>query len=156
MSTVPDLLFVAAFALSLYCVGGGAIEGFVTYPTWPHVGAAEFKGFHRVVDPRVIGWLVVPFVAATLATAALIPFGPERLPRWMPAAALTLQAITWIATLAVEVPIQRRLSRDGYSKPLLERMMRVDRLFRQLPNLALALLFVGMALVLFSSADAPS
>lgn len=136
-----------ASALSLYSVGAGALEGFIAYPSWREVGAPEFAAFHRVTDSRVVGVLVVPFSLATAATAWLAVRPPSGLPRWLPCAALAAQTVTWASTLAVEIPLQRALTRDGYSRARLDRLIRFDRLTRQLPNLALAVLSVAMTVV---------
>jgi hypothetical protein len=56
------------------------VEGFVNYRTWPLIGAAEFKAYHRAVGPRVIAFGVVPIALLVVVTAGLLWWRPQAIP----------------------------------------------------------------------------
>src|SRR5687767_5181456 len=55
-------LFLITFALVFYGMGAAAVESFVNYPTWPLIGANEFRAYHRALGPLIIGHMVVPLL----------------------------------------------------------------------------------------------
>ncbi len=46
------------FGLVLYVGGGYFVETFVNYPSWRMIGAAEFRDYHNVLQPRIITFMV--------------------------------------------------------------------------------------------------
>jgi hypothetical protein len=141
-------LFLIAFALTFYGLGASFVEGFVNYPTWHLIGVDEFRLFHQAVDPRVIGYLVIPKVVSSVLTVLLLWFRPAAIPRWAIWFAVALNAIVWISTLVIQIPIQLELSRNGLSIPLIERLRLTDLWLRQVPNISNALLFLWMMALL--------
>ncbi|HYJ06243.1 MAG TPA: hypothetical protein VEX43_14000 [Chthoniobacterales bacterium] len=141
-------LFVVTFALVFYGMGAASVESFVNYPTWPLIGANEFRAYHRALGPLIIGYMVVPLVVATLLTILLLWFRPASIPRWMIWLALVLQLVAWVSTFAIQLPIQGQLSADGLSLPLIDRLRVTSFWFRRVPNIANAFLFLGMMSVL--------
>ena len=71
ISRIPVWLFVVTFALMFYGLGASFVESFVNYPTWPLIGAAEFKAYHQALSPLVIGYMVVPMLVGTSLTLLL-------------------------------------------------------------------------------------
>lgn len=137
-------LFLLTFALVFYGMGAAAVESFVNYPTWPLIGANEFRAYHRALSPPIIGHMVVPLMVATLLTILLLWFRPAAIPRWMIWLALALQLVSWVSTFTIQLPIQGQLSADGLSVALIDRLRVTSFWFRRLPSIANALLFLGM------------
>jgi hypothetical protein len=138
-------VFLIAFALVFYGTGAALMEGFVAYPSWPLVGSAEFTQFHRFIAPRILTYLVAPLLLGTVFSILLIWFRPAAIPAWPVWTSIALQAIVWISTMAIQVPIQLRLSADGLSVPLIDRLMVTNFWLRRIPYGFCAALFVWMA-----------
>lgn len=144
-STKPSIwLFLVTFALVFYGMGAAAVESFVNYPTWPLIGANEFRAYHRALGPLIIGHMVVPLLVATILTILLLWFRPPSIPQWMVWLAIVLQLVTWVSTFAIQLPIQGQLSADGLSLPLIDRLRVTSFWFRRVPHFANAFLFLGM------------
>lgn len=144
-STKPSVwLFLITFALVFYGMGAAAVESFVNYPTWPLIGANEFRAYHRALGPLIIGHMVIPMLVTTLLNILLLWWRPASIPLWMVWLALGLQLVTWISTFAIQLPIQGELSANGLSLPLIERLRVTSFWFRRVPHFANAILFLGM------------
>jgi len=141
-------LFLITFALVFYGMGAASVESFVNYPTWPLIGANEFRAYHRALGPLIIGHMVVPLIVATLLTILLLWLRPASIPRWMIWLALGLQLVAWVSTFTIQLPIQGQLSADGLSLPLIDRLRVTSFWFRRVPNIANAFLFLWMMSVL--------
>ncbi len=120
------------------------MESFVNYPTWPLIGANEFRAYHRALSPLIIGYMVIPMFVATLLTILLLWFRPASIPRWMVWTAIVLQLVVWISTFTIQLPIQGQLSADGLSLPLIERLRVSNFWLRRVPYIANAFLFLWM------------
>jgi hypothetical protein len=137
-------LFLITFALVFYGMGAAAVESFVNYPTWPLIGANEFRAYHRALSPLIIGLMVVPILVTTVLTILLLWFRPASIPRWMVWLAIGLQLIVWVSTITIQLPIQGQLSADGLSLPLIDRLRVTSFWLRRVPATANALLFLWM------------
>ena len=137
-------LFQIAFALVFYGTGASFVESFVNYPTWRLIGANEFRAYHQALGPRIIGYMVIPMLITTLLTILLLWFRPTPIPRWAIWFAVVLQLIMWVATVAIQLPIQVQLSRDGLSLPLIERLIFTNWWLRKVPQIINAILFLWM------------
>lgn len=137
-------LFLITFALVFYGMGAASVESFVNYPTWPLIGASEFRAYHRALSPLIIGYMVVPLLIATILTILLLWFRPAAIPRWMVWLALGLQLAVWVSTFTIQLPIQGQLSADGLSLPLIDRLRVTSFWFRRVPHTANAVLFLWM------------
>ncbi len=146
-------LFLLTFALTFYGLGAASVESFVNYPTWPLIGANEFRAYHRALGPLIIGYMVIPMLLTTLLSIALLWFRPVAVPRWMVWLAVGLQLMVWISTFAIQLPIQGQLSADGLSLPLIERLRVTSFWFRRVPHTLNAFLFLGMMFALLRGAD---
>ena len=156
---ISSWLFLITFALVFYGMGAASVESFVNYPTWPLIGANEFRAYHRALGPLIIGYMVVPMMVTTVLTVLLLWFRPATIPRWMVWLAIVLQLMVWISTATVQLPIQGQLSADGLSLPVIERLRVTSFWFRRVPATANALLFLWMMCVVLrgnvrTSADA--
>ncbi len=141
-------LILITFALVFYGLGAASVESFVNYPTWPLIGANEFRAYHRALGPLIIGYMVIPMLVTTLLTILLVWLRPAGIPRWMIWLAIVLQLVVWISTVTIQLPIQGQLSANGLSLPLIERLRVTSFWFRRVPHTANAILFLWMMSVL--------
>ena len=137
-------LFLVTFALVFYGMGAASVESFVNYPTWPLIGANEFRAYHRALSPLIIGYMVVPMLVTTVLTILLLWFRPASIPRWMVWLAIGLQVVVWVSTFTIQLPIQGQLSADGLSLPLIDRLRMTSLWLRRVPSTANAFLFLWM------------
>jgi hypothetical protein len=137
-------LFLITFALVFYGTGASFVESFVNYPTWRLIGANEFREYHQALSPLVIGYMVIPMLITTILTMLLLWFRPVPLPQWAIWLAVVLQLITWVSTVAIQLPIQVQLSSDGLSLPLIERLIFTNWWLRKVPQIINALLFLWL------------
>jgi hypothetical protein len=141
-------LILITFALVFYGMGAASVESFVNYPTWPLIGANEFRAYHRALGPLIIGHMVIPMFVTTILTILLLWFRPASIPRWMVWLAIGLQLVVWISTVTIQLPIQGQLSADGLSLPLIDRLRVTSFWLRRVPHMANAILFLWMMSVL--------
>jgi hypothetical protein len=137
-------LFLISFVLVFYGIGASFVESFVNYPTWRLVGANEFRAYHQALGPLIIGYMVIPMLITTILTMLLLWFRPVPLPQWAIWLAVVLQLIVWVSTAAIQLPIQMRLSRDGLSLPLIERLIFTNWWLRKVPQTVNAFLFLWL------------
>jgi len=137
-------LFLITFALVFYGTGASFVESFVNYPTWRLIGANEFLEYHQALSPLIIGYMVMPKLITTILTMLLVWFRPAPVPRWAIWLAVVLQLIPWVSTVAIQLPIQAQLSRDGLSLPLIERLIFTDWWLRKVPQIINAFLFLWL------------
>jgi hypothetical protein len=55
-----------------------------------------------------------------------------------------LQLVNWVSTVAIQLPIQAQLSRDGLSLPLIERLIFTNWWLRKVPQIISAFLFLWL------------
>jgi hypothetical protein len=129
------------------CYGNGAgfIESFVNYPSWPLIGAGEFTTYHQFISPRVLTFLVAPALMGTVFTIVMLWARPAAIPAWAVWAAIAAQAVVWVSTATIQVPIQLQLSQQGISPGLVERLIDTNFWLRRIPYGICAGLFVWMA-----------
>ena len=137
-------LFLISFVLVFYGMGASFVESFVNYPTWRLIGANEFRAYHQALGPLIIGYMVIPMLITTILTMLLLWFRPVPLPQWAIWLAVVLQLIVWVSTAAIQLPIQMRLSRDGLSLPLIERLIFTNWWLRKVPQTVNAFLFLWL------------
>ena len=73
-------LFLITFCLIFYGMGASFVESFVNYPTWPLIGANEFRSYHHALSPLIVGYMVIPMIVGTLLSVLLIWFRPAAIP----------------------------------------------------------------------------
>lgn len=142
---MPRWIFLLAFALVFYGNGAAFVESLVNYPSWRLIGANEFTAYHRFIGPRVIAFLVAPAALGTILTVLLLKSRPAPIPLWAVWVAVLLQAVVWVSTATIQVPIQIALSTDGFSAPLLDRLIETNWWLRRVPYAACAAMFLWMA-----------
>ncbi|BCS33945.1 hypothetical protein TBR22_A31730 [Luteitalea sp. TBR-22] len=141
----PRGIFLAAFFLVCYGTGAAFIESFVNYASWHLIGAGEFVAYHQFISPRVLAFLVLPLLLGTAFTALMLWSRPAAIPAWSVWAALATQAVVWISTVTIQVPIQFQLSEHGRSIELLDRLITTNFWLRRIPYGVCAALFLWMA-----------
>ncbi len=151
-------IFLIAFTLVFYGTGAAFMEGFVNYSSWHLIGADEFVAYHRFISPRVLTFLVAPLLLGTAFTILMLWSRPAPIPAWAIWAAIAAQAVVWISTVAIQVPIQLQLSEHGSSAGLLERLIHTNFWLRRVPYAVCAALYIWMATQVMGSgggADVP-
>ena len=138
-------IFLIAFALVFYGTGAAFIESFVNYASWRLIGAEEFIAYHRFISPRVLTLLVAPLVLGTVFTVLMLWSRPAAIPGWAVWAAIAAQAVVWVSTITIQVPIQIQLSDRGLSVELIERLIETNFWLRRIPYAICAGLFLWMA-----------
>lgn len=141
----PRWIFVIAFALVLYGNGAAFVESFVNYSSWHLIGRGEFVAYHQFIGPRVLTFLVAPVLLGTVFTILMLWMRPAVIPPWAVWAAIAAQAIVWVSTATIQVPIQLQLSAHGLSLELLERLIETNFWLRRIPYAVCAGLFLWMA-----------
>lgn len=149
-------VFIVAFALVFYGNGAAFIESFVNYPSWPLIGENEFAEFHRFLTPRILTFLVAPAFAGTVLTVLMLRFRPTAIPIWAVLTAIGLQAVVWISTVLVQIPIQIQLGEPGPSLPLIDRLIETNWWLRRIPYAICAGLFAWMAAKSIECNDHPA
>jgi hypothetical protein len=149
-------LFLITFALVFYGTGASFVESFVNYPTWRLIGANEFRDYHQALGPLIIGYMVIPMLLTTLLTVLLLWLSPAPIPRWAIWLSVVLQFIVWISTFAIQIPIQRQLSADGLSLPLIDQLILTNFWLRKVPQIINSFLFLWMMSLLLNLNNKPS
>jgi hypothetical protein len=137
-------IFVIAFALVFYGNGAAFVESFVNYSSWHLIGSDEFLAYHHFIGPRVLAFLVAPALLGTVFTVLMLWHRPAAIPLWAVWAAIGAQAIVWVSTATIQVPIQIELSAHGLSLPLIERLIVTNFWLRRIPYALCAGLFLWM------------
>lgn len=137
-------VFAIAFALVFYGNGAAFVESFVNYESWHLIGETEFITYHRFITTPVLMFLVAPALLGTLFTVLLLWFRPVAVPLWAVWLAIGLQAIVWVSTATVQVPIQLQLSESGLSLPVIERLIETNFWLRRVPYATCAALFLWL------------
>ena len=141
----PRWIFLTAFALVFYGTGAAFIESFVNYASWHLIGAEEFIAYHQFISPRVLAFLVAPLLLGTGFTVLMLWSRPAAIPAWAVWAAIATQAVVWVSTITIQVPIQIQLSNHGLSVTLIERLIETNFWLRRIPYAICTGLFLWAA-----------
>lgn len=90
-------------------------------------------------------FLVAPALLGTACTILLLWSRPVAIPAWAVWAAIAAQAVVWISTATIQLPIQFQLSEQGLSVELIERLIESNFWLRRIPYAVCAGLFLWMA-----------
>lgn len=137
-------ILVTAFALVLYGNGAAFVESFVNYSSWHLIGSNEFVAYHQFITSRVLTFLVAPALLGTMFTILTLRARPAAIPAWAVWAAIATQAMVWISTATIQVPIQLHLSEHGQSLELIDRLIETNFWLRRVPYAVCAGLFLWM------------
>lgn len=141
-------LFTVTAVLTFALTGTGLFEGNVVYPSWYDLAAfSGFADYHSAFATRLIPWLPVPLLVATVLNGLLIRWCPPAVPRALVVATFVLQLAVGAATAALAIPLQLQLGTPGRSPAeivaLLDQLVLVNRV-REVPGVAVALAFAWM------------
>jgi hypothetical protein len=150
----PRWTFVLAFALVFYGTGAAVMESFVNYASWHLIGPEEFVAYHRFISPRVLTFLVAPLLLGTAFTILMLWSRPDGIPVWAVWAAIAAQAVVWVSTVTIQLPIQFQLSDQGLSVALVERLIATNFWLRRIPYAICAGLFLWMAAQVMGAGEA--
>lgn len=137
------LFFAFVFALVFYVTGAAFVQSFVNYPTWQLIGVHEFQSYHNAMSPRIITFMVLPWLVSVVLTALLLWLRPQGVPMWMAALALLFNLVILASTAAIQVPIQIELGETGMSHQAIEKLLRTDPI-RWVSGALVALLYLRM------------
>ena len=115
-------VFIVTFVLTFYTFGAGMIDNYVIYPTLAVVGENEFVAFRAVFTPRIIVLLVVPLILRSVFSVLLLWLRPKAIRLWHVWLFLFCQAVAWISTFAVQIPIQIELDK-GKNPEIIEKLI---------------------------------
>jgi hypothetical protein len=108
---VPELVWLAHLAATLFLVGLIWVVQVVHYPLFARVGGDQFHGYWRG-HTRLITWLVAPSMGAEVVTGVLLfavrPAGVS-LPLLL--VGFGLVSVNWLSTWLVQIPLHERLGR---------------------------------------------
>ena len=142
-------VFIIAFALTFYGLGAGVIDNYVLYKTFAVVGENEFVAFRQVFTPRIVALLVVPLVLRSIFSVLLLWFRPAAIRAWHVSLFLLCQAVSWISTFAVQIPIQLELDK-GKNPELIQKLIESIWLRTSMSFACAAIMFWMMFLVIGS------
>jgi hypothetical protein len=116
-----NLMTLFFFALSLYCFGGGFVEGF-QYSSWKLIPPASFPAVHHEIE-RQIQRYYVPFLFLSVPlTVLLIWFHHPAMSRKLIILAAIFQTYIVASTIVLMVPIQRKLG-ITFSQSLVDKLV---------------------------------
>lgn len=109
---MPELVWLAHLAATLFLVGLIWVVQVVHYPLFARVGADHFHEYWRG-HTRLITWLVAPSMGAEVVTGVLL-FAVRPDGVWLPGLAIGagLVAVNWLSTWRVQIPLHERLGRQ--------------------------------------------
>lgn len=108
---MPELVWLAHLAATLFLVGLIWVVQVVHYPLFARVGADQFHGYWRG-HTRLITWLVAPSMLTEGAAGALLfAARPPGLSLPVLLVAFGLLAVNWLSTWLVQIPLHKQLGR---------------------------------------------
>lgn len=148
---VSNIVFSVYILTTFYVLGGGIVNSLVAYRTWRAVGEEEFIKFHQIDSSLIIPLFVVVFFFSFIPQILLFWFRPIIIPKKLVWLAFLLNIITLVSTITIQIPIQNELA-NGYSLPLIDRLISTDMLYRRIPTLLMAIInFIMLYKVVVSS-----
>ena len=141
-------LFTVTAVLTFALTGIGLFEGNVVYPSWYDLTAyGGFADYHSAFGARLVPWLPVPLLVATVLNGLLIRWRPPGVPRAAVVGTFVLQVVVGAVTAALAIPLQLQLGTPGHTPAevvaLLDQLVLVNRV-REVPGVVVALAFVWM------------
>ena len=94
--------------LSAYCLAGSLMEHFAVISGWSAVDAASFPAVHKAQGNGVAVVYVIPKITLTIFVLVFVALRPAQVSMSLLVASLAALAISWAATGAHQLPIQRR------------------------------------------------
>lgn len=122
---MPELVWLAHVAATLFLVGLIWVVQVVHYPLFGRVGADQFHAYWRG-HTRLITWLVAPSMGAEAVTGVLLfAVRPAGVSLTVLAVGFALLAANWLSTWLVQIPLHERLGRR-FDPATLRRLVRTN------------------------------
>ena len=122
--TSLELLVLLANALATWLVCGVIwFVQLVHYPLFSRYDSQHFRaamGEHQRGTSRVV---LVPMLAESLTSLALLVFRPPEVPAWMPWAGALLDGVWGFSTALVQIPLHQKLSEAGFDAAVHRRLV---------------------------------
>ena len=148
-------LFIAVFALLFYSAGTADMDGNVGFYLWPAIGAVDWLPFRQSGSLAIFaGVFLLPGFLPLLLHIPLIWLRPAGLPRWGVLLLLATYAWVFFITATYFVPKLQLPLDKGFSRPLIEELLRND--FRLRGAMFTAMYFVMAWLFLKVAAGRPT
>jgi len=146
--------FIFFILVSFYVMGAGFVESLVNYPLWHIIGPSDvWVKYHKAFGPRIVTVLAVPALLLQLITNILLfyfrPVSISKLTVW---GTLVLLLIVVISSATIQIPIQIKLD-GGYSRALVDRLIKSDLIFRVAVGFLRNCLLIYMLYCLFQKSD---
>jgi len=109
------VVLAACLALAWYNVGTVWTTQRVLFPLRAFVGQGDYFGYEARYAELTQLPVVTVFSLLLLATALLLWMRPTDLPEWSVWLGALLEAVTLFWTLSLQLPLQERIGREGFS-----------------------------------------
>ena len=93
------------------------------YPLYANVGRDVFREYVTAHNERLLLPIVLPGVLAFASSIALALWHPAEIPDWSVWIVVALNAVTGMSTALLQGPAHGALARDGYSAPLVRKLL---------------------------------
>lgn len=112
---------IAHASVTFFMTGVVWFVQLVQLPLLSRVGREGFCAYHQTLARRA-GWMLIGPVIAELASAgALLWLAPPG-PSWLALFGAVLLAVIWTSTLAIQLPLHRRLQ-AGFDEAVIRRLV---------------------------------
>ena len=130
---INNLVTLLFFALSLFCFGGGFVQGF-QYSSWKLIPTASFPAVHHEIELRIQRYYVPFLLLSVPLTVLLIWFHHPAMSRNLIIVGAVLQAYIVASTIIIAVPIQQQLG-VALSARLVDKLIWYHRYMRLAPGI---------------------
>lgn len=107
------VMFLVTVVATLFCAAVNAYTYQVAYPLWKTVGAADFHALHQTYLERLWPVITLPHVVMFFASAGLIGWRPDFVPRGEAVVVFLLAASVVGISAFVAGPIHGRFEQTG-------------------------------------------
>jgi len=112
-------------ASTFFMVGLTWFVQVVHYPLFPFVGGTEFPDYHERHSNRTT-WVVLPPMLVELVSSFVLLTDPPAGEAGLAIAGALLAGATWLLTAAAAAPTHGRIGREGLSRELGIRLIRIS------------------------------
>jgi hypothetical protein len=128
---LPRWAFLVVFVLACFTMGTGTMEGYVAYPFWREIGTSDWLAARQAPGAAAFfGIFLIPGYLPMILTIVMFWHRPAGLSKWVPTAIIGLIVIVFVVTAAYFVPdLQMKLD-EGYSRELIDELLKNDLPYR--------------------------
>jgi hypothetical protein len=121
--TLSEAILLICLFFSLYSVGMIWFLQLNHYPLYANVGRDVFKEYISIHNQRLLFPVILPSLLAFASSIALALRHPAEIPDWSVWLVIALNAVTAVSTALVQGPAHSVLARDGYSAPIVRKVL---------------------------------